>query len=418
MKKITLDEWEKRYIVGPIERFEQKNVMFTRPMWDPEIKDLLQDWSITGMPRDKSGYTLEDMALRWGSNAGTRMASIGRQNTNPSPERTPVLAAVSASNETRSSVIAVDSGASASNRPGAFAAYRLPEGAKTDTSDIEKVTNMIKKAARWFGADLVGICKLDRRWLYAATPPDARPAVQETSDDFQYAVVMAYEMNYDLLKYYSTYITNSATRMGYSRMAVTNAHLASFIRNLGFQAIESGNDTALSVPMAMQAGLGELGRNGILITPDFGPRIRLSKVITDLPLLADTPIEFGVTEFCLACEKCADSCPTRSIMTGDRTTEANNISNNPGVLKWPINAETCRIYWSRTTPCVACIASCPYNKPHTWPHRTVRWFTDHARWADALFVKGDDLLGYGKPHEADNFWEEWHPENGYAKSQK
>jgi hypothetical protein len=105
-------------------------------------------------------------------------------------------------------------------------------------------------------------------------------------------------------------------------------------------------------------------------------------------------------------------------MTGDRTTEANNISNNPGVLKWPINAETCRIYWSRTTPCVACIASCPYNKPHTWPHRTVRWFTDHARWADSLFVKGDDLLGYGKPHEADNFWEDWHPENGYAKSQK
>jgi reductive dehalogenase len=291
--------------------------------------------------------------------------------------------------------------------------YRPPEGAKADTSDLEKTTRMIKKAAKWFGADLVGICKLDRRWLYASTPTDGSPAPQEIRDEFQYAVVMAYEMDYDLLRYANTYIAWSGTWMGYSRMAITNAYLAAFIRGLGFNAIEAGNDIALSIPMAMQAGLGEIGRNGILITPRFGPRIRLSKVITDLPLLVDTPIDFGVTEFCMVCKKCAQTCPSRSIMSGDRTTERNNPSNNSGELKWPINAETCRMYWSRLgTSCMNCIATCPYNKPYTWPHRSVRWFTDHARWADSLYVKGDDLFGYGKPKKADDFWEEWQPGNG------
>ena len=356
MKRISLGDWEKKYVAGKIEQFDQKYQMFSRPMWDQQIGSLLKNWSIAGAPRDKPGYALEDQALRWGSNAGTAVSQPGRS---PSPP------------------------------PGSMAemmTYRLPEGAKTDVSNADKTTLMIKKAARWFGADLVGICELDRRWLYAQDSTSL--AARDIPQELQYAVVMAFEMDYGLIRYFNSYTANAATRMGYSRMAVTNAHLASFIRYLGFQAIESGNDIGLSVPMAMQAGLGDIGRNGILITPRYGPRVRLSKVITDLPLIADSPIEFGVTEFCRACAKCADSCPSRSIRTGDRTTETNNVSNNPGALKWPINAETCRTYWSRVT--------------------------DHARWANPMYIRLDDFVGYGKPRKSDRFWDEWRPGSGYA----
>ena len=375
MKKTTLAEWEKKYIVGPVERFDPMYQMYIRPYWDPEIKDLLQNWSLAGTPKEKAGYTLEDEALRWGSVVNPRKPT---------------------SDEAQ------------------FRVYRPPEGAKTDTSDAEKTTRMIKKAARWFGADLVGICSLDKRWLYASESIQVSPQIQNVPDELQYVIVMAFEMDYDLISYYSTYAANAATRMGYTEMAITNAHLAAFIRNLGFQAVECGNDTGLSIPMAMQAGLGDIGRNGILITPEFGPRIRLSKVITDLPLVPDAPIDFGVTEMCNACGKCADNCPSRSIMFDNRSTEPHNRSNAAGQLKWRINAETCRTYWSRVdAPCVACIATCPYNKPSTWPHRTVRWLTDHARWADPLYVKGDDLFGYGKPRKADNFWDERQPRKGH-----
>jgi len=66
-------------------------------------------------------------------------------------------------------------------------------------------------------------------------------------------------------------------------MAFVATSLAEFIRLLGHDAIPAGNDMALSIPLAVDAGLGELGRNGLLITKEFGPRLRLCKVFTNLP---------------------------------------------------------------------------------------------------------------------------------------
>ncbi len=73
-----------------------------------------------------------------------------------------------------------------------------------------------------------------------------------------------------------------------------------------------GNDTALSIPQAVDAGLGELGRNGLLITPDRGPCVRICKVFADMPLAPDRPVRFGVSEFCRSCARCADACQARS----------------------------------------------------------------------------------------------------------
>ena len=282
---------------------------------------------------------------------------------------------------------------------------------------------MIKKAACWFGADIVGVCKLDKQWAYSHTlaglqvkMEDSQSAKvesrdQEIPEEFQYVIVMGFEMDYELMKYMPTYLANVATRMGYSRMAITNNYLTHFIRSLGFKAIDcSTNDVVLSIPLAMQAGIGDIARNGLLVTRKYGPRVRLNNVITDLPLELDSPIEFGVTQFCMSCEICADKCPSRSIIHGERTSEPHNISNVGGGMKWPINAETCRMQWARGhTPCAICITVCPYNKPNTWFHRFVRWCTDHARWADPFYVKADMWAGYGKTKSANNFWEEWEP---------
>jgi reductive dehalogenase len=381
LKDISLEGWEKKYIVSLVERFDRKNTMFNRIKWDPEIINLLEDWSIiTNSPKDKPGHTLDSVALRLGSIAGTQLKLPNVQQPD------------------------LKSG----NK-------NITGEERIDTSSKEESTRIIKKAARWFGADLVGICKIDNRWFYTPTPGENNTSPQEILQEYQYAVVLAFEMDYDLISYFNTQISESAVSIGYSRMAVTNTHLATFIRDLGFKAIPCGNDTALSIPMAMQAGLGDLGRNGLLITPEFGPRVRISKIITDLPLLVDNPIDFGVTEFCTVCKKCAYKCPSRSIITGDRTAEANNKSNVAGELKWPVNAETCRTYWSqRKIPCSSCIATCPYNKPYTRFHRTARWLTDHIRGADPFYSKMDDLLGYGKPKNPKSFWEKWQPTNGYG----
>lgn len=400
MKNITMEQWENKYIKGKITRFDQKYQMFIRPGWDPEINGMVDDWSLNGPPKDKAGFALEERALLSASSTGMMLGLFNTDLPNPSP------GAISLPNK------------------GAFP-FEIPEEMKIDTSNPIEITEKIKKVAKWFGADTVGICRLDRRWVYSHTnnehaylgPGDGtkhtsgESIVQEIPDEFQYAIVMCYEMDYDVIQYYSTYASLAATFMGYSRMAITNHHLSSFIKNIGYQVINcTNNNVALSIPMAIQAGLGDLGRNGTLITPKYGPRVRISKVITDLPLVPDSPIDFGVTEFCESCEICAEKCPSQSILYGERSIKPRNISNMEGVLKWPINAETCRAYWSRSgRDCNVCINVCPYNKPDTWFHKLVRWCADHIRWADPLFVWGDKKMGYGKARSANKFWKEWRP---------
>ncbi|MBW1803033.1 MAG: reductive dehalogenase, partial [Deltaproteobacteria bacterium] len=262
-------------------------------------------------------------------------------------------------------------------------------------------------------ADMVGICKLDRRWIYSTSfdlgSGEYNP--QEIPEAFEYAVVMGFGEDYEMLKYAPTYIADAETSLGYSRMAITNAYVSKFIKTLGHKAMScSTNTIGITIPMAIQAGLGQLGRNGLLITPKFGPAVRISKVLTSLPLIPDRPIDFGVREFCTVCEICADKCPGGAIMHGERTTEARNESNSPGVLKWPIDAEKCMGQWSRIRkPCTVCISVCPFNKPDSRFHAMVKWFVAHMRWADGFYVKMDRLFGYGQPADPKGFWDNWEP---------
>ena len=61
--------------------------------------------------------------------------------------------------------------------------------------------------------------------------------------------------------------------------------------------------------VAVQAGIGWIGRNNLLISPQFGARVRLITVLTNMPLKADPPAGFG----CGDCYACLTSCPSQSI---------------------------------------------------------------------------------------------------------
>ncbi|UCE29595.1 MAG: reductive dehalogenase [Candidatus Bathyarchaeota archaeon] len=223
-----------------------------------------------------------------------------------------------------------------------------------EVNDTRKMSVCVKRAARLFGASLIGICKLNRDWLYTGI---------EIPDEFQNVIVMAIEMDLDGIGTSPTALAAAATGVGYSKMAFTLASMGEFIRNLGYEAIQCGNDTALSVPIAIDAGLGELGRNGLLITPQYGPRVRLCKIFTNLPLQLDKPIEFGVKGSCKKCKLCAKHCEAHAIsVEDDPSFTVICQSNNPGALKWYVDAEKCYLYWCENgTDCSTCIKVCPYN---------------------------------------------------------
>ncbi len=387
MKPSLVSKGASRYVVGEVDRFDQKNEVFKRATWDPALRDMAKKYYARyegfTMPEERAGYTIKELAL---SMAGWHVALdfgsglfVGGEGLE-AWEAQPV---------------------------GKTNTTRMPEGLKLEVDDTAEMTKVVKKAARLFGASLVGVCELDRRWLYSHSyhtlKREHKPV--EIGEEFKYAIVMAHEMDYAGIKQSPNNISEAAASTIYSRMAVTAALLAQYIRGLGYKAIPAGNDTANSVPLAIDAGLGELSRMGILITPDYGPRVRLNKIFTDMPLAADSPIEFGAWDFCMKCEKCARFCPGQAIMRGQPTDKINSICNREGLLRWPLNAEKCFAFLARNdSDCGVCIRVCPFNKLPGVLHEGVRWGVKNTRWLDSLFVKVDDLLGYGKKAKVEHFW--------------
>jgi reductive dehalogenase len=250
---------------------------------------------------------------------------------------------------------------------GAYSWEKLgePEPALRDhapyTADPAVLSEQVKETARTFGADLVGVCEVDRRWLYSHRR-DGRAV--DIPPEFHHAVVMAVRMDVAGILDTPTFRAGTATGVGYSRMAFCIACLAEFLRNLGYRALPMGNDTALSIPLAIDAGLGELGRNGLLITPQYGPCVRICKVLTDMPLQPDRPISFGVSETCKTCRRCAETCEVEAISAApDPSYEVVCRSNNHGIRRWAVNHDKCYCFWVKNgASCSTCIAACPYTR--------------------------------------------------------
>jgi reductive dehalogenase len=225
----------------------------------------------------------------------------------------------------------------------------------------------IKHVAKTFGADLVGITDFDERWIYTRKYSRQREneKPQEIPGDLTNVIVIAQSMDRDLIRTVPSALSGTATGLGYAHDTVVLLGLTQYILNLGYRAVASMNDSALAIPYALKAGLGEYGRHGLVITEEFGPRVRFGKIFTDLPLAHDRPKRFGVKEFCEVCRACTDACPANAIPGGTPSTEVHNISNIRGVKKWTVDGEKCFRFWAnQNSDCSICVRVCPYNRDY------------------------------------------------------
>ena len=298
----------------------------------------------------------------------------------------------------------------------------------------EEASQVVRKAAQLFGADQVGFAELDRRWVYShyfdeETKKDypikfSDEAGYEQYDqpirledktrvipkEMKYVVVLLHEWGKDLdgTEHAPTLLTEGLSTLAYARMAPTLWMLAEFIRGLGYNAIPAANDTALSIPLAVDAGLGQLGRHGLLINPKVGSRCRISKIFTDLPLEPAGAVDSGITEFCNACLKCVPKCGTKAITTGDRSFEPLDESNGTGVLTWKVDAKKCMTFQNRVgSTCSTCVRRCAWTKPPNKMYAIPRFFIRNFRWRwlNRTWVRLDDLAGHGKfDKKAGDFW--------------
>ncbi len=144
---------------------------------------------------------------------------------------------------------------------------------------------------------------------------------------------------------------------GYVDGAMIGMILSYYIRSLGYDARNhmDGNYLLIAPLVGRDGGLGEIGRHGLLITKPYGPRVRLGVVTTDLHLVTDEPITFGIQEFCNLCKRCALSCPGKAIPKGDKELI-------DGDMRWKITDTACYERWRMLgTDCGVCLASCPFS---------------------------------------------------------
>ncbi|RLI00497.1 reductive dehalogenase [Candidatus Bathyarchaeota archaeon] len=295
------------------------------------------------------------------------------------------------------------------------AAKKYPGVGKWEASPIE-ASRIVKKAGMFYGAGDVGFAQLDKRWVYSHTrygKPIVFDDVEEgytneekavIPESHKWVIVLTVPMDIDNFQYAPS-ATESASSLGYSKMHFLAGMVAEFIRGLGYHAIPCGNDTALSVPMAVQAGLGHLGRHGRLITWSHGSMVRILKIFTDLPLDPSPMAPEGIIQFCETCMKCAKHCPSKALSFGEREHTGVCDANNPGSLKWYVDAEKCLEYWNTVEAgCGICFRVCAFNKKPGPLHDTVKWFIRNVPILNPLWIFADEFIGYGKQLRPDMFW--------------
>ena len=260
----------------------------------------------------------------------------------------------------------------------------------------KEATERVKGYARNIGADLVGITEIKPHWVYSHRGEifheNWEDWGKEIDLDHQYAIVFAEEMSFEMIGPAPHTPTVIESMNNYAKGACISTQLAAFIANLGYSVTANHlrHYEAILPPLAVDAGLGELGRLGYLMTKEFGPRVRLSAVTTDLALIPDKPVDIGVVDFCRFCKKCAVCCPSKSIPLDEDPGEFN------GTLKWKLNDETCFDYWGKVgTDCNVCMKVCPWSHARTFPHRLIVAMISRNSLARRIFSIMDDIF-YGK----------------------
>ena len=206
----------------------------------------------------------------------------------------------------------------------------------------------LEKHAQSLGVTAVGYAKLPRHLVF-----------QHKAVLYDNAIVLVMEMDKAKLEAAPGPKAGEAVHETYHYLGDAANHLARYLRKHGF-ASHAGpplNGLVLYPPLAQLAGLGWRGRHGMLITPQFGPRMRLAAVyssIQNLPTFEGPNDHRWIEGYCATCGQCIRRCPTQAILETP-------VERENGLVAC-IDTEKCFPYFVKTFGCSVCIKVCPFNR--------------------------------------------------------
>ena len=217
--------------------------------------------------------------------------------------------------------------------------------------DPVAMTVEIRALARELGAGLAGAAEVTDEALYDGREPGLRRAI-----------VMALPMDREEMCFAPQPRAAAEVMRTYRAAGRVAVRLAERIRAMGWPARAYGNPNStdiLLIPLAIRAGIGELGKHGSLICREYGSNFRLVAVLTDLPLVPGSPVDIGVEDVCLVCRRCVDDCPPRAVLEEKQLVR--------GERKWYVDFDRCIPYFVKTLGCAICIEVCPWSEPGRGP---------------------------------------------------
>ncbi len=265
------------------------------------------------------------------------------------------------------------------------------------------VTQEIKDKALELGFAVVGVTAYDNRYTYVSKRKWVKP--------YPNAICLAMEQPYEETQTIPSEPAEAAVFATYRSEGRAGLELADYIRSLGYHAqVHSPNDPAsVVIPMFVQAGLGQQGAMGYLLSPHFGSRHRLMIITTDALLTHDEPVDYGIQAFCTICQVCVNRCPGRAL-TRDKVWWR-------GVEKFKIIAKRCRPVMARYAACGICMKVCPvqrYGMKSVMEHYAA---TGQVLGKGTHGLEGYEMhdMGYYGPGELPRFDSEFfHIPEGYA----
>jgi len=220
-----------------------------------------------------------------------------------------------------------------------------------------------ERVAHDLGISTLGYARLPTGYIF-----------QHKAVAYRHAVVLTMEMDKPLIDKSPHRDTAVMVMETYDRLGKAANHLAEYLRECGFAA-QAGHPLmgpVLYPPLAALANLGGRGLHGLLITPEYGPRVRLAAVFTsieNLPIPAANEYAW-VMEFCLRCKFCVKKCPAGAILPRDEQLENG--------LYTSVDREACFPYFAANHGCSLCISKCPFNNvPYEKIKRTYHRYLAH-----------------------------------------
>jgi epoxyqueuosine reductase QueG len=119
--------------------------------------------------------------------------------------------------------------------------------------------------------------------------------------------------------------------------------------------------------VAVLAGLGWIGKSAIFVTDKFGSALRLSAVLTNMPLLTAEP---RFVDHCQSCDRCVRACPAQAIRGNKWSPQIQRDDLLDPRLCKENAIQRGKTLGIQEASCGLCIAVCPYTKKYLESRKT------------------------------------------------